>query len=103
MHISAARRPKMSMGLTKSSFGAIRIPNISDEYPNGFRYVGFSTCPNLCSNVSFLILNFFFIPNWKSKVAKLFDTTVQWIVGCQLHIAILCIIEYLEVRGNRRS
>ena len=34
-------------------------------------------------------------------MVKLFVTTVQWVVGNQLHIEILCKIEYLEVRCEK--
>ena len=86
------------MRLTNSGFKAIRIPNISDGYPTAFLYVVLLACPNISSNTSFPILNIFFIPTWKSKVGNLFDTAMQWVVGSQLHIAILCGIEYLDVR-----
>ena len=62
----------MSVGLTKSSFWAIIIPNTSDGYPTTFQYAAFSTCHSICLSTSFSRLNFFFIPAWKSKVAKLF-------------------------------
>ena len=87
----------MSIGLTKLSFWVERIPNISDRYPTAFHYAVFSACHSICLNTSFSRLIFFFIPTWKSKVAKLFDTAMWWVVGNQLHIAILCGIEYLEV------
>ena len=57
----------------------------------------------MCSNTSFPRLNFLFMPAWKSKVAKLFVTGVRWVVGSQLNIAILCKIEYLEVRWEEQS
>ena len=92
----------MSIGLTKSGFWAIRIPNINDRYPSAFRYVACSACHGRCSNTSFLRLNFFFIPTCKSKVVKLFDTIMRWVGGSQLHIVIFCKIEYLEVRWEER-
>ena len=88
----------MLVGLTKSGFWAMRILNKSEGYPSAFQNVALSACSSIRSNTSFYILNFFFIPTWKSKVVKLFDTIVRWVVGNQLHIAILCRLEYLEVR-----
>ena len=69
-----------------------------DGYLSSFRNVVFSACPSMCSNTSFPRLNFLFMPTWKSKVAKLFVIILRWVVGSQLNIAILCKIEYLEVR-----
>ena len=37
MHISATGGPKMSVTVTRFSFWAVRIPNISDGYPCAFR------------------------------------------------------------------
>ena len=56
----------------------------------------------MCSNTSFPRLNFLFMPTWKSKVAKLFVTVVWWVVSSQLNIAILCKIEYLEMRWEEQ-
>ena len=88
----------MSVGLTKSNFWAIRIPNISDRYPNAFQCAAFLVCPSICFNTSFPILNFFFIHTWKSKFAKLINTIIRWVVGIQFHIAILNRVSRGEMR-----
>ena len=43
-------------------------------------------------------VEFFVHTIWKSQMAKLFITAFQWVVGNQLHIAILGKIKYFEVR-----
>ena len=88
----------MLVVITRSGFWAISILNISDGYPNAFLYVKFLACLSICMNTTFPKLNFLFMPTWKSKVEKLFNTVVRWVVGNQLHMAILCRIEYMEVR-----
>ena len=88
----------MLVGITKSGFWARRILNISNGYSTAFRDATFLACPSTWSNTSIPRLIFFFIPSWKSKVTKVIDTIVRWVVCSQLDIAILCRIKYLEVR-----
>ena len=76
MRISVAGGPRMSVGVLRLGFLTVRIPKISEGYQSAFQYAGFLACPSMCSNTRFPILNFLFMLIWKSKVVKLFVTTM---------------------------